>query len=228
MRSLSMPNRLAAITGLVLAGIVIHGSHVERRGGETAAAGATPPPGGQFANRAFDAKAQVGDIWDAKVMPTLRAKAGGFVELRAAMKANLDDAGAKHGHRERGEGAPWNFVTHLKGRVVVADTELSAATMDIDADGDGKADATVQIGPVLRGTSLRDSLPFISFTAYANQVEYAQLANAFNDEAFARALKALPRKELVGRTVDLLGVFTTDDAAEPPTITPVQLALDPT
>jgi len=228
MRSLSLPHRLAAITGLVLAGIVLHGVHVERRASGSAAAGATPPPGGQFANRAFDAKAQVGDIWDAKVMPALRARAGEFVALRAAMKANLDDAGAKHGHRERGEGAPWNFVTHLKGRVVAADTEPSAATMDVDADGDGKADATVQIGPVLRGTALRDSLPFISFTASANQVEYAQLANAFNDEAFARALKALPRQGLVGRTVDLLGVFTTDDAADDPTITPVGLTLDPT
>jgi predicted lipoprotein len=225
MRPLTGPNRLGYAAILVLAGIVVHGSHIERRVVVPAGAGATPPPGGQFANPSFDAKAQVTDIWDSKVMPALREKVGDFNPLVAAMKANLDDAGAKHGHRERGEGAPWNFVTHLTGKIVAADTDLSAATVDVDTDGDGKADATVQIGPVLRGTSLRDALPFVSFTKSANQVEFAQLANAFNDEAYQRALKPLPRNDLVGKTVDLVGVFTTDDAADTPTITPVQLTL---
>ena len=227
MTSLSTSSRLAGITIALLLAIVIHGSHVERREADAATGGSTPPPGGQFENQSFDAKKQVADIWDAKVLPALQAQAGDFVPLLAAMKANLDDAGAKHGHRERGEGAPWNFVTRLKGRIVSADTELSAATMDIDVDGDGKADATVQIGPVLRGTSLRDSMPFVSFTASANQVEFAQLANAYNDQAYAKALKSLPRAKLVGRSVELLGVFTTDDPSDTPVITPVQLTLDP-
>ena len=73
---------------------------------------------------------------------------------------------------------------------------------------------------------MRDSLPFISFTAYTNQVEFAQLANAFNDHAAAQALKGLPRDKLVGRNVELLGVFTTDDAGERPVIMPVQMKVE--
>ncbi len=188
------------------------------------AAGATA--GGGFANQAFDARAQVVDIWDGKVIPALQARAGDYPALREAMQRDLDAAGAAHGHRARGEGAPWNFVTRVKGKVVQADTELSAATAEVDVDGDGQADVTLQIGPVLRGTALRDALPFVNFTDYANQVEFAQLGNAFNDQAAAVALKALPRDRLVGRTVSLLGVFTTADATETPTILPVLMTLE--
>ena len=202
------------------------GCRIERKAEASApAAGQAPPPGGQFQNQAFDAKAQVADIWAGKVLPALQAKAGDFAALRTEMKAGLDQAGARHGHRERGEGAPWNFATRLKGRIVSVDTAVSAGKIGVDVDGDGQSDATVQVGPVLRGTALRDSLPFVSFTAYANQVEFAQLANAFNDHAYAVALKPLPRDALAGRTIELLGVFTTDDANDTPVILPVQLTL---
>jgi predicted lipoprotein len=198
---------------------------IEKRADAAVAGGDAPPPGGQFTNQAFDSKAQVGDIWDSKVLPALQAKAGDFIALRSAMKADLDGAGAKFGQRRPAEGAPWNFATRVKGRIVSVDTESSAGTVGVDVDGDGKADATVQIGPILRGTALRDSLPFISFTSYANQVEFAQLANAFNEQAYAKAIKSLPREALAGRQVEMLGVFTTDDANDAPVITPVQLSL---
>lgn len=211
-----------------LACLLVGGCRIERRAETPAAAavGEAPPPGGQFANQAFDPKAQVADIWSDKVLPELRGRAGEFTALRAAMKAGLDAAGARHGHRERGEGAPWNFVTRMKGRIVSGDPSLSAARVDVDVDGDGKPDAQLQIGPVIRGTALRDALSFISFTAYTNQVEFAQLANAFNDHAAAQALKGLPRDKLVGRQVELLGVFTSGDADDVPVILPVELTLE--
>jgi predicted lipoprotein len=210
---------LALVAGL---GLLSSGCRIER----AVPVEAATAPGGSFANQAFDARAQVVDVWQAKVLPALQQRAGDFPALRAAMQRDLDAAGAAHGHRARGEGAPWNFVTRLKGRIVQADTELSAATAEVDVDGDGQADVTIQIGPVLRGTALRDALPFVSFTDYANQVEFAQLGNAFNDQAAAVALKDLPRERLAGRTVSLLGVFTTADATEAPTILPVQMTLE--
>jgi predicted lipoprotein len=229
MFSSSKARHLGRLVVVLTLSIVASACRIERKAEINTAAvgGAAPPPGGQFQNQSFDPKAQVGDIWSAKVLPALQSKAGEFVALRTAMKANLDAAGAKHGHRERGEGAPWNFSTRLRGVIVELDVESSAGRMGVDVDGDGKADAQVQIGPILRGTSLRDSLPFISFTAYSNQVEFAQLANAFNDHAYASAMKALPRSSLNGKTVELLGTFTTSDADEIPAITPAQITLDP-
>ena len=126
---------------------------------------------------------------------------------------------------ERGAGAPWNMVTTVKGRIVDADAESSAGRIGVDVDGDGKADVEVQIGPVIRGTSIRDSLSFISFTNYSNQIDFAQLANAFNRKAYASVLKDLPRDDLKGREVQLTGVFTVEEAGQPPLVTPVTLAL---
>lgn len=224
----SLRRRRAATATALLVGCAaasLGGCRIEHRAPSAQAGAGTSPAANSFENKAFDPKAQVSDIWASKVLPTLKGKAGSFPDLQAAMQANLDEAGAKYGHRERGEGAPWNFATTLKGRIVEANTESSAAKLGVDVNGDGKADVEVQIGPVLRGTAIRDSLPFISFTNYTNQVEFAQLANAFNDEAFKTALKDLPRATLKGRNVELLGAFTSGDATATPVITPVQLTL---
>lgn len=220
MSSLLYPPRLAALVCLLALALGLSACRIEKR---TVAASADQAD--KFANQAFDPKAQVADIWEAKVLPALQAKAVDFPALRQAMAANPDAAGDKMGQRQPAEGAPWNFVARVKGRVVTVNTDVSAGTVGVDVDGDGQADALVQIGPVVRGTSLRDSLPFIAFTDYANQVEFAQLANAFNDQAYALVMKPLPRQELQGRSVELLGVFTDDDNADLPTLTPVQLTL---
>lgn len=75
---------------------------------------------------------------------------------------------------------------------------------------------------MVRRTALRDSPPCLQLTACANQVEFAQLANAFNDQAQTVVMQPLPRDTLAGQPIALLDVFTTDNAAEPPVITSVQ------
>ena len=189
------------------------------------AAGNATSAAGNANKETADLKSQVAAIWDSKVIPTLSERADDFVALRAAMRVNIDNAGASHGNSERGLDAPWNFATRLKGKIIAVDTESGAGKIGVDVDGDAKVDAVVQIGPVLFGTSLRDSLSFISFTGYTNQIEYAELANAFNNHAYESALKALAREKLQGRSIELLGTFTTADANEVPTITPAQLKL---
>lgn len=213
---------LFAITAVCL---LATGCRIEARVPQARESGAASVAAGDNGRKAFDPQAQVHAMWDGQVISALTSRAVDFIALRTAMRASLDAAGAAHGHRERGEGAPWNFATRIRGRVVSVDVESSAGKIGVDADGDGQADALVQIGPVLRGTALRDALPFISFTAYTNQIEFAQLANALNDRASAVALKPLPRDQLMGRGVEILGAFTTDDAIEMPIVTAVHLKL---
>ena len=95
----------------------------------------------------------------------------------------------------------------------------------MDTDGDGKPDATLQLGPVIRGSSIRDVLPFVTFTSYANQIEFAEVAKAFNTQAYEKALKDLPRDNLVGATVEATGVFTLRSASEKILVTPVLVKL---
>jgi len=215
------PLRCGLALLLVLAGLA--GCRIEER--SAAEASASAAPAGSFENKAFDPKAQVEAMWSSKALPEIKARAGELMALRKAMAANLDAAGAAHGFRERGAGAPWNMAATLKGKIVSVDTESSAGKIGVDVDGDGRADAEVQIGPVMRGTSIRDGLSFISFTSYTNQIDFAQLANAFNKKAFETVLKGLPRDALMGKEVQLTGLFTTEDAAQMPVITPVEMRL---
>jgi predicted lipoprotein len=55
----------------------------------------------------FDADRMVADIWTAKVVPYLDKKAGGLIEVRDLALKDPASAGAKFGHREDSDGAPW-------------------------------------------------------------------------------------------------------------------------
>ncbi|WP_102957866.1 DUF2291 family protein [Mangrovicella endophytica] len=172
------------------------------------------------------AAANAAGLWDGKVVPYVEEKAAPFADVAAAAKANLNEAGAKYGYREAGEGAPWNFVTRLSGTVTAANTQSRAATADVDIDGDGKPDVTVQLGPVIKGTSIRDALPFVSFTQVKNQIEFADVAKSFNTATYEKVLKNLPRDALVGRRIEAAGVFTLRSASEKLLFTPVTLRVE--
>ncbi|WP_427023626.1 DUF2291 family protein [Aureimonas ureilytica] len=164
-------------------------------------------------------------MWATQVTPYFSQKAHPFAEVRPAIAADLDAAGRNFGYREVQEGAPWNFAVHVKGTVVAANTQSRAATAELDTDGDGKGDVTLQLGPVIKGTSIRDVLPFVSFTQYSNQIEYADVAKAFNTQAYETALKDLPRDKLVGASVEATGVFTMKTKGDKILLTPVLVSL---
>jgi predicted lipoprotein len=171
--------------------------------------------------------ADVPAMWTAQVLPHMNEAATDLATLKPAIAAGLDPPGQAHGYRPNSEGAPWNFPVRLEGTVVAAKTDTRAATADVDIDGDGTADATVQLGPVIRGTTLRDVQPFIDFSAYRDQIAFAELARGLNDQAYKRALESLPREELVGKKVSVVGAFTMKAASDPILITPVSFEVLP-
>lgn len=178
----------------------------------------------QTPDKGYDAKAAA--LWDAKLLPYAKMKAGAFSDVITAMKAEPDEAGARYGYKEKGGSSPWTLMTQLKGKVIAANTESRAATLDVDQDGDGKADAQVQIGPVIRGTALRDALDFVNFNDFTNQIDFAQFGKAFNTYANEKILKSVPRENLVGRTVTILGAFPVPQGSLP-LITPVSIEIAP-
>jgi predicted lipoprotein len=169
----------------------------------------------------------VNEMWDAKVIPYLTAKAGDFAVVRDLAAKNPDEAGARFGYRAKEGSTPWTYVIKAQGRIIAANTQSRAATIDVDVDQDGKADMVVQIGPALRGTTLRDSLDFVSFNSFTNQIDYAQFGKAFNTRVNASVLQSLPRDGLVGRTVTVLGTYAREPGGTPPLVTPAELTLGP-
>jgi predicted lipoprotein len=177
---------------------------------------------------AFNADKMVADIWAAKVVPYLQQKAGPFSESHALAKADPAAAGAKYGNPKKQANSPWTFAVRLEGKIVAANTQSRAATMDVDADGDRKADARVQIGPAMRGTALRDSLDFIQFNDFTNQIDFAQFGKALNSYADKTVLSKLPRETLEGRSVKIVGAYVMGSGQDLPLVTPAEAEIGPT
>ncbi len=180
-----------------------------------------------FDDRSFDPDKMVREMWDSRVIPYLNAKAGSLADVRGLARTNADEAGRKYGSRQKEGNAPWTVVAKIEGKVVAANIASRAATIDVDADGDGKADASIQIGPAMRGTALRDALDFVSFNTFTNQIDFAKFGKAFNQHVDRTALSALPRDKLVGRQVTILGAFPLDQTASLPLVTPAVVTLGP-
>jgi len=167
----------------------------------------------------------VEEIWAPKLIPYLKDKAGEFSDVRAAEMADPNLAGERFGYKQKAGNAPWTYIVQMEGIIVSANTESRASTIDIDTNKDGVADASIQIGPAIRGTALRDSLDFVSFNDFTNQIEYAQFGKAFNNHAKKSFLNDFPRDVLAGRSVKLLGTYQRKSSSQLPLITPAELSI---
>ncbi|NLS17242.1 DUF2291 domain-containing protein [Rhizobium sp. P40RR-XXII] len=188
----------------------------------------TPTPeekAAQAAKGAFDPAAKVEAIWQSQVLPGIEKRASDIKTVLQAVASNPDDAGAKYGNPRKQASSPWTYAVKLSGKIVAADTASRAGTLDVDVDGDGKADAKVQIGPAIRGTALRDALDFLDFNEFRNQIEWAQFGKAFNEKANSSFLAALPRNGLTGKTITVTGAFPLPPSGQLPLITPSALTL---
>ena len=172
----------------------------------------------------FDPVGYVNSIWAGKVVPTVDESATDLQTLLTALKADPAGAEQKYGHREGQR--PYNFLVKGEAKVLSVDTTLRAGTAKLDlAPGDGQADATLQVGPVIQGTSLRDALPFIQFQMFTNQIEYANISGALNDHVLKDGIGSLDVASLAGKTIDFEGAFTLgeDGSLTNVLITPVKI-----
>jgi predicted lipoprotein len=163
--------------------------------------------------------------YEAELLPLIAAKALTVADLRSALAGGLDVAGAAHGNKGSGEGAAWNFAVKGEGVVVEANLTSRARKAMLDTDSDGAADLTLQLGPVVKGSSLRDVAPFYRFGDFRDQIEFAKLARALNDRASAALV--VPEGELAGKTVSFSGTVDLKAATEPWLVTAVTLSVAP-
>jgi predicted lipoprotein len=155
----------------------------------------------------------------------LIARALPVAVLRAALTAGLEAAGRAHGKKGSGEGAAWNFAVMGEGVVTQANLTSRARKAMLDTDGDGAADLTSQLGPVIKGSSLRDIAPFYRFGDFRDQIEFAKLARALNDRAVAAI--AVPEIDLTGKTVRFSGTVDLKAVTDAWLVTTVTLSVAP-
>lgn len=169
--------------------------------------------------------ARLDDTFDSELLPLVTAKALSVADLRTALAGGVDAAGEKHANKGAGQGAAWHFAVTDTGQIVEANLTSSARTAEVDVDGDGAGDLRLQLGPVIRGTALRDVAPFYNFDDFRDQIEFAKLARAINDRI--KTTLEVPEGELVGQSVTFTGVVPLKRADDRIVVTLTDFAVQP-
>jgi predicted lipoprotein len=81
---------------------------------------------------------------------------------------------------------------------------------------------TVQTGPAISGTDLRDATGTITFGQFSNQIDYQNAGSALNKEMKTQVLSKVDTGSLAGKTISVVGVFQLTDPGEW-VVTPVKL-----
>ena len=162
----------------------------------------------------------VDPIWVSKVLPTIQEKAQDIAKILPEIRANPDSAGQKYGRREATN--PYNYMIKGTGKVAEIHNESQAGTALIDIP-DLNEKVTLQIGPVVRGTALRDATGIVSFNQFSNQLDYADVSKEMNARALKSAFADVDPASLAGKTVTFFGAFTFDPRSKAVLITPVKI-----
>ena len=158
--------------------------------------------------RTFEPASYVASIWESRVIPTAE---GSAIDLEAFMQ-NQASAGTAR-------------AVFVKGTARVADVDRSSrvglARLKLPWQKAGRG-AAIQIGPVIRGTAVRDALDFIRFTDFLNQIEFAGVAGALNDRVLSTVLHTPVN---AGSEVTFLGAVPISTSARIVEIVPVKLTV---
>jgi len=179
------------------------------------------PAGAQPAQSA--AARFVDPIWATKVLPTIQEKAQDIAKILPEIRADPNSAGQKYGRREATN--PYNYMVKGTGKVTEMHTESQAGTATIEIPGLGEKVA-LQIGPVVRGTALRDATGAVSFNQFTNQLDYADVSKEMNARALKAAFANVGPNSIAGKTLTFFGAFSFDPHSKSPIlVTPVKINL---
>jgi predicted lipoprotein len=169
------------------------------------------------------ATAFVDPIWDNKIIPAFINQAVDAKELLPAIQENPDQAGGKYGRREATN--PYNYLIKGIGQVTAVNTESRAGSLTLALpDAKPGQTVTIQIGPVVLGTAVRDATGIVSFNQFTNQIDYAGVSKEMNARAIREALGGKDPSTFNGKQIRFVGAFTYDPhSAGVIRITPVKL-----
>lgn len=174
----------------------------------------------------FDAQAYIKGMFESKAVPELEKKAVDFTALMTESNGDFSKVGAKYGQHADAN-SPYNFVVKGTAKVDDVKTELRAGYIVLKVDGySGTAAVKMQVGPVFKGTSLRDSISMIKFDDFRNQVTFAALSTALHKQITEDLFSKVKPADLKGKTIEFFGTFTVPDDSSPDIlITPFELKI---
>ena len=157
------------------------------------------PPNPQMAN--------IQQTWQQKIVPQYVREAKPVAALLKTLQGekSFDEACSKDGYRSQSEN-PCVFSVRITGEVIKVNTKSRSGKMTVRDEQGG--DIVVQMGPIIRGTSLRDGYKGASYQDFNDQVLYGDYGKAINQQASEMIINFKP---VVGDKVTVSGVFADWD-----------------
>ncbi len=173
-------------------------------------------------NVVFDAKANVSESWDTVFLPELLNKAIDMSDLY--VKANGDFANVSDlGIYTMGDKGELNFTVKDSATVKENESEKKAGYLVINIDSiPNEQTIKLQVGPLFRGTSVRDNLQSINFDDYVNQIEWGGVSHSLNDKIYETVINDSILNLKSGDKIDFCGCFTVSPTGEI-LITPISI-----
>jgi predicted lipoprotein len=176
-------------------------------------------------NSTFDPKQYADQIWEPVVIPRIESLSVEFHSLLTELTADEAAASRTYGFRLLEEGNQFNFAVKGTVRILAIDTTSMNGTASLDfAPFDGKEDSLMSIGPIFRGSTLRDIQNTLSLNDVGNQVEFARLGRELNNKVRDVVLQDMDFSQRIGTEAELLGAFTYGGKGSVIEIIPVQLS----
>ena len=153
-------------------------------------------------------------------------KVQAVIEGRAVDAATLAAAIAKdQAAAETQYGVPSDagaeIAVKFTGKVGAGDSGVYAVAVPGVPDS---VQITVQTGPAITGTDLRDGTNRISFGQFSNQIDYQNAGSALNNDMKKQVLAKVDTANLTGKTISVVGVFQLTDPANW-VVTPARLTV---
>ena len=150
-----------------------------------------------------------------KVQAAIEARAVEAAVLAAGLRQDQAAAEARYGVAADAGAEMAVRFTGQAGKQESGVYEVSIAGVPATVHG------SVQTGPAINGTDLRDATGLISFGQFKNQIDYQNAGSALNAE-MKRAIAKAAAGDLTGKAVSVVGVFQLTDADDW-VVTPVRL-----
>lgn len=172
----------------------------------------------------FNAGDDVAAIWDASAIPELNETAADLAQFLTESKGDLTLLADKYGKYSMGTSGELSYVVKGTGTVEEVNTESQAGYLTVKLDDyTGEEAIKIQVGPVYKGSSIRDSLSFIKFGDYKNQEEWAAVSQSINEVVAKDVVEPVDPDSLQGKTVSFVGAFTVSSGSSDVLITPAVL-----
>ncbi|MDF2859004.1 MAG: hypothetical protein K0Q87_4855 [Neobacillus sp.] len=176
-------------------------------------------------NVAFNATENVAGIWQSKAIPELEKKAIDLPKFLNESNGDLKSLASKYGKYSMGKSGELSYVVKGIGKVTEVNQEKKTGYMTVKLnDYNGPTVIKLQIGSVYRGSAVRDSLDFIKYEDYKNQVEWAKVSQSVHDVINSELIQKSDLDSITGKDISFVGCFSVDKPNEL-LITPVELTV---